>query len=130
MEAPCTARLLENLVQRPSTERRSLGNRYEENAKQIAQSRGLKLLCQGFRIGHLEGDLLFIDPDGRLVMWEVRGSLKGRFPPSKVISPQKIRNLRILGSQILRYTRSRLCVELVEFIGAPEAAKCRIFRVF
>lgn len=112
---------------RPPDPRRVSGRAAEEAAAACLARAGHQLLARNLRLGHLEVDLLSIDPrDGALVLTEVKARRAGRHAPELRVDAAKRRHLLmaarlLLARASLRHRAARFDVIAVTLDqhGAP-----------
>jgi len=94
------------------------GKQYERCVRAFCRSKGFKILHQNLRTPKTEIDCLAWDPRlQQFIVIEVRGRSNLKYPPSKFISPQKLKKLRDF-SFFLAWTKKRsVKLYLLEILG-------------
>ncbi|NBX25723.1 MAG: hypothetical protein EBQ99_06690 [Planctomycetes bacterium] len=79
----------------PNPDQRQRSGRHAEDAAEaMLLSRGHRLVARNLRLGHLEVDMVTVDPaDGSLVLTEVKARRRGRHAPELRVDRAKRRNL-------------------------------------
>ncbi len=109
------------MVQPLSTEKVSRGRRCEALAAAHLVQNGYRILKKNLRCEIGEIDLLGEEEaTGRMVLFEVRSRVPGRFRPVHALSFAKIKRLRRLAEWVSVREKRSVRIELVEVIDKPD----------
>jgi len=99
------------------------GRSYEKCVRAYCRRKKLTILKQNLRVKRTEIDCLAWDSNlNQYVIIEVRGRSNSKFPPSKFISPQKLKRLKDFAMSLVFREKKSVRLYLLEVIGVlPKA---------
>ena len=109
-----------------STERAFRGRQYEKWARRIYRNKRYRILATNLRKKWGEIDILARDPQGVLVVVEVRGRRGSSYSPVNALTNSKINTLKKLARRVAFQNNSRTRIEFIEIIGEPPSFWTRL----